>query len=143
MDSKGNAERTSFPRGALRARIIATVLVAIALACTMLLFGAAQMHDDAFAAIYNVSSDESASAQDDSDGQNGASADKAAGEEIDDEENPMSSGLGGGEPVDSLGGIGLEWLIVAGIIAVVAFFGVSMGRQNSNINKMKRTIRFK
>ena len=111
----------------------------------MFLFGAAQMHDDAFAAIYTVSSDESASAQDDENGQDGASTDKNAedGDEIEDEANPMSSGLGGGEPVDSLGGIGLEWVIVVGIIAVIAFFGVSTARQNSSINKMRRTIRFK
>ena len=101
-------------------------------------------HDNAYAAIYQVSSEESASAQDDADDQNGASADKATNdEEIDDEENPMSSGLGGGEPVSGLGDTYLEWVIVVGIIAVAVFFGVSMWRQNTNINKMKRTVRFK
>lgn len=81
----------------------------------------------ASAAAASAASDKSASAQET--------------ETIEDEDNPLSDGLGGGEPALSQAGAGIQWVVIAGIIAVVAFFAVKTHRLNSSINKMKDTFR--
>lgn len=64
----------------------------------------------------------------------------ASGETIADEENPLSSGLGGSEPM-AMAGANLQWVIVAGIVAVVVFFGVSTLKVNKSIGKMNDRLR--
>ena len=72
---------------------------------------------------------------------NNANADGAAegaseAEEIDDEDVPMVSGLGGAEPVTNVSSR-FQWIIIAGIAAVVAFFVFSVVKLNRSISKMK------
>lgn len=148
MSSKSDAGRNLFAQESSYMRMIAAIIVAATLAFVIFAIGASQTQDDAFAAIYPVSEQTADDEADDQGSEDAAVPDKAAGtsqaseegESIDDDANPMSSGLGGGEPISSTRGIGVEWFIGLGILAVVVFFAVSTRRLNSNIDKMRHAI---
>lgn len=114
--------------------LVASYLVTLAM-IVVLALSAVQIATPAYAKIYSES--EAAAAIDES-----ASADTlqdqegAQSEAIEDEDVPMSSGLGGAEPVSNMG-VGFQAIIIAGIVAVVAFFVVSVLRLNRNISTMK------
>ena len=128
---------------------IALAIAAVSLVFVLALLGSLQATHPAYASIYPASEAaaavEKAPASGDAAAAPGkkAASDEAAaaeGETIEDEDVPMSSGLGGAEPV-AAGGMSFQWIIVAGIIAVVAFFAASTLRLNKNITKMRDRLR--
>ena len=119
------------------ANVVALVAVYVVsfVMVVVLALSAVQIAMPAYANIYSQSEaaaalDESASVDTLQDQENGEA------EAIDDEEVPMSSGLGGAEPVSNMG-VGFKAVIVAGIVAIIAFFAGSVFRLNRNISTMK------
>ena len=140
MNTSGSTarRRTELWRARLGAVLALLMVLAFATVCTTYTYSI-EAPGAAYAAIYTADDEEQASDQ----AAEAANDEAAEGEQIADEENPMSSGLGGGEPVTANGGMGMgiTIAIVAGIIAVVAFFGFSTGRLNSSIKKMNDTFK--
>lgn len=127
-------------------RRCALALIAVGLALALVLFGSLHAAP-AYASINPASSptaaqvsDESAAAGPDEAASDAGSSEAVDGEAIEDDEVPMSDGLGGGEPM-AAAGANLQWIIVAGIVLVVVFFGVSTLKVNKSISSMKDHLR--
>ena len=148
MSTGIKARRRALSQLTTHGKAIVALIVTFTLAFVVFCVSSVQSYDNAYATIYPVSEPAASDQADDS----SSSPDKASaagaqdeaaeseGEAIEDDANPMSSGLGGGEPVSSSSGIGIEWIIVLGIIAVVVFFALSTHRLNDNISKMRKSI---
>lgn len=117
---------------------LAAVFCSLLLSLALVFCLSVQSGSAAYANIYNASDAAAATGGEIPDSVN--VVDDQESESIDDEDVPMASGLGGAEPVSSAGG-GLQWAIVAGIAAVIAFFAAMTIRANRNISAMKN--RFK
>lgn len=137
-----NVNETGFMAGVSRGmRRLAAAIAALSLVVVLSLMGSMQAAPQAYASIYPAS--EAAAAVDDQASGSAAAADDQAAQEeeaIEDEETPMSSGLGGGEPL-AAAGMSFQWVIIAGIVAVVAFFAASTLRLNKNITKMRNRLK--
>ena len=123
------------------ARSFVILLASASVVLAIAVFGAVQVHQSAYASVYPASDAAAEVSQVDQSADNEDEAQDAAAEEsIEDEDVPMAAGLGGSEPVAAVG-TNLQWLIIAGIVAVLAFFAVSTFRVNRSIDKMRDRLR--